>query len=69
MSSYKNTKKKNCKNVEKFNAYFALKSKNELYYQMASIFKEITHDKEISAQTAFSDLLAVNSSKTLLGNQ
>ncbi|MCP4718421.1 MAG: hypothetical protein GY860_03100 [Desulfobacteraceae bacterium] len=28
------------------NFYGALKSKNEIYFQMASIFKEVTHDEK-----------------------
>jgi hypothetical protein len=69
MSTYKNTKRMNIKSVKKFDAYFALKSKNEIYYQMASIFKEVSNEKKISTQTAFMGLLTYNSSKTLMENQ
>ncbi len=67
MPAHKNTKRNNFKSVEELNAYFALKSKNEIYYQMASIFKEINNDKEISSQTAFIDLLSVSSSENSIG--
>ncbi|MCK5162392.1 MAG: hypothetical protein KAQ72_01675 [Desulfobacula sp.] len=45
------------KSVETFNPCFALKSQNEIYYQMASILKEAARDKNNIEEEIFSKLL------------
>lgn len=69
-------KKKRCgKGLEKdihvlsVNFYGALKSKNEIYFQMASLFKEVTHakknqdEKKLKTQW-MNQILTANSSDT-----
>ena len=46
MSKLKIVTKKYKKDMPQPNFYFALKSKNEIYFQMASIFKEVTNNKD-----------------------
>ncbi len=46
MSELKLEKKRDNKDGQISKFYFALKSKDEIYFQMASIFKEITNDGE-----------------------
>ena len=48
-----------------FNTYFALKSQNEIYYQMASIFKEIAIDEEIVAENILDGIIKNKQSKGL----
>ena len=51
-SKNRKNKKKSDNGMEKnarvvpANFYGALKSKNEIYFQMASLFKEVTHDEK-----------------------
>ena len=54
------------KDVKAFNAYFALKSQNEIYYQMASIFKEVTSDEEILAKEILDGIIKNKQSKGLM---
>ncbi|MCP4021423.1 MAG: hypothetical protein GY729_06245 [Desulfobacteraceae bacterium] len=42
------------------NAYPALKSKNEIYFQMASIFKEISKDEKEAGAVFLGKLLLAN---------
>jgi len=49
-------------------SYFALKSENEIYYQMASIFKEAANNDDNLAEKIFSGILAENQSKVFLEN-
>lgn len=44
----------------------ALKANNEIYYQMASIFKQISHDKGKSAQRILNKYLPGQSSEIFL---
>jgi hypothetical protein len=50
------------------NSYVALKSKNEIYYQMASIFKEVSRDTNNMEKNIFTRLLIDNSSDILMEN-
>lgn len=46
--------KKKKKNIQMPSSpYFAVKSQNELYYQMASIFKHAAHDEDGLAKEIF----------------
>ncbi|MCP3871780.1 MAG: hypothetical protein GY699_01285 [Desulfobacteraceae bacterium] len=55
-------------NVEISNSYFALKSQDEIYYQMASIFKEAANDENDLAKKIFSGVLTGNTSEISLEN-
>ncbi len=46
------------------NFYGALKSKNELYFQMASLFKEVTQDGENLENIWIERILTANPSNT-----
>ncbi|WP_299983690.1 hypothetical protein [Desulfobacula sp.] len=56
------------KTVQSANSYFALKSQNEIYYQMASIFKEITNVEDKLAKKNFNGFLKINQSEIFLEN-
>jgi len=56
------------RNAETINSYFALKSQNELYYQMASIFKEVANGEDKLAEKIFSGILTGNQPKVSLEN-
>ncbi len=58
--------KKNRKDTRKSNFYFALKSENEIYFQMASIFQEITNDGEELTKEFFNGFLLKKSSEIFL---
>ncbi len=70
MSKSKAGQKKYKKDVQPSNFYFALKSQNEIYFQMASIFKEASNykkdDKNELAKKVFKGFLIGNSSKISL---
>ncbi len=38
--------------------YFAIKSQNEIYYQLASVFKAATHDEELLTEKMVDSFLA-----------
>ncbi len=67
--------KRNFQNKKSFNdyhsscPYFAVKAKDDVFYQMASIFKEITKDKESESKELFSSMLPQNTSDIFLENQ
>ena len=63
MSKSKFEIKRYKKGVQASNFYFGLKSKNEIYFQMASIFKEVTNDEDKLAKTIFNGFLISDSSK------
>ena len=46
--------------------YFALKSQNEIYFQMASIFKEVGNNETELAKKFFNEILMNDSSKIFL---
>lgn len=67
--SNKQKRKKNDPNVMKkmprvltANFYGALKSKNEIYFQMASLFKEVTRDEKKLKNQWMAQILLANSS-------
>jgi len=70
MSKSKAGQKQYQKDVQTSNFYFALKSQDEIYYQMASIFKEASNDrkddKKELAKKVFKGFLIGNSSKISL---
>ena len=70
MSKSKAGQKKYKKDVQTSNFYFALKSQDEIYYQMASIFNEASNDrkddKKELAKKVFKGFLIGNSSKISL---
>jgi len=49
-------------------AYFALKSQNEIYYQMASVFKEIAKDEDKMGKKILSRFLTGNHPEIVLEN-
>lgn len=57
-------KKKKSQNQTPSHSYFAVKSQNELYYQMASIFKHVGKDEDVLAHKIVSTSLR----KPFLGN-
>lgn len=63
-SVVKNRKKR----VRSSNLYYAVKSKNEIYYQMASIFKEVSKDEKSFAKKIFSNVLQGPQSKISMEN-
>ena len=68
MSKLKVKNKISNKDTQTSSFYFALKSKNEIYFQMASIFKEITNDGEELTKELFDGILIEDSSKLFLEN-
>ena len=66
MSRFKVGKKMN--SLELSVSYVALKSQDEIYYQMASIFKAVTKDKEKMAKKIFKGVLTGNQSEIVLEN-
>ena len=74
MSKSKAGQKQYQKDVQTSNFYFALKSQDEIYYQMASIFNEASNnkkgdrkdDKKELAKKVFKGFLIGNSSKISL---
>ncbi len=66
MSKFKVGKKR--KNLESSISYVALKSQDEIYYQMASIFKAVTKDKEKLAKKIFKGFLTGDQSEIVLEN-
>jgi len=69
MAAHKVGKNGNLKRIQKPNTYFALKSQNELYYQMASIFIAVTRDEEKLEQMVFKKFFPGNSSEIFLENR
>ena len=53
---------------KKINLCFALKSQNEVYYQMASIFKQAGKGEDELAKKIFTRVLTGNQSKISLEN-
>ena len=66
MSKLQGEKKRYKKMAQTSNFYFALKSKNEIYFQMASIFKAVTNDRDELAKEFFNGILIGDSSKIFL---
>lgn len=67
--SNKQKRKKNHPNVMEetprvlaINFYGALKSKNEIYFQMASLFKEVTRDEKMLRNQWMEQILLANPS-------
>ena len=60
--------RKKRKSVQTANSYFALRSQNEIYYQMASIFKQVANDENKLAKKIFSRVLTGNQSKIFMEN-
>ena len=50
-------------NAVRGNSYAAVKSNNEIYFQMASVFKEITKDEKAAAKKLLGKLLSAKYSK------
>ncbi len=67
MAESKNREKKSDTGTEKnarvlsANFYGALKSKNEIYFQMASLFKEVTQDEKKLENKWMEQILTANS--------
>ncbi|MFH2058731.1 MAG: hypothetical protein ABIJ59_07510 [Pseudomonadota bacterium] len=59
-------KKNMKKRIQPSNAYVAIKAQNEIYYQMASIFKVINHDKGKLSQKIVNKYLSDHSSEIFL---
>ncbi|MBC8439892.1 MAG: hypothetical protein H8D87_09410 [Deltaproteobacteria bacterium] len=58
--------KKYKKDVQIPTFYFALKSQNEIYFQMASIFKEVGSNENKLAKKFFNEILMDDSSMIFL---
>ncbi len=59
MAASKIVKKKNMKTPQTIKPYFAVRSKNEIYYQMASVFKAITKDEDELTQKMLGSLISM----------
>jgi len=57
MAHSKTGKQQNLKKPQRIHSYFAIRSQNEIYYQMASVFKAVTKDEEESTQRMLGVLL------------
>ncbi|WP_300465078.1 hypothetical protein [Desulfobacula sp.] len=66
MLKLKARKKKKVVDVSK--AYAALKSQDEIYYQMASIFKAVNRDEDKLAKKVLTSLLTGKQSEIFLEN-
>ncbi len=66
-TNYQN--KKDLKKHHSRSPYFAVKAKDDIFYQMASIFKEITGDDEIESKKLFSSMISQNTSDFSLEKQ
>lgn len=64
MSKFETGKER--KRVKSSDFYFALKSQNEIYYQMASVFNVVSKDDDALAKKIFSNVLAGHPSKIFL---
>ena len=53
------TGKKNLKKPQAIKPYFAVRSKNEIYYQMASVFKAVTKDEDELTRNMFGSLMSM----------
>lgn len=60
MAAIKTGKKKNMKKPQAIKPYFAVRSKNEIYYQMASVFKAVTKDEEELTQKMLWNLMSMS---------
>ncbi|MBU1194649.1 MAG: hypothetical protein KKE62_11035 [Proteobacteria bacterium] len=60
--------KKKTKNQTPSHSYYAIKSQNELYYQMASIFKNVGRDEDVLAQKIISTSLRKPFFEISIGN-
>jgi len=69
MAAPKTEKKKRFKKNQGINTYFALRSKNELYYQMASVFKAVTKDKEELTQEMIGALMSIKNPNFFVENK
>ena len=58
--------KKYKKDVQIPTFYFALKAQNEIYFQMASIFKEVVNDENELAEKFLNEILIKDPSKIFL---
>ena len=61
-------KKRDKKGIQPSSFYVALKSKNEIYFQMASIFKEASKDEDQLAKKIFNGLLMDDFPKIFVEN-
>ena len=59
MVASKTGKKKNLKKPTAIKPYFAIRSKNEVYYQMASVFKAVTKDEDELTQKMLGSLISM----------
>jgi len=57
MTRSKTGKQQNLKKPHQTHSYFAIRSQNEIYYQMASIFKAATKNEEELTQRMLGTLL------------
>ncbi len=67
--SKRNFQNKKFKDHHSNSSYFAVKAKNDVFSQMASIFKEITKDEESESKKLFSNMISKNASNISLENQ
>ena len=59
MARSKTGKKKNLRKDQAINPYFAVRSQDDIYYQMASVFKAVTKDEEELTQRMLGTLMSM----------
>jgi len=59
MAASKTRVKKNMKRFQEIKPYFAVRSKHEVYYQMASMFKAVTKNEDELTQKMFGSLMSM----------
>lgn len=60
MAEARIVKKRKIKSSQAISPYFAVRSKNEIYYQMASVFKAVTKDENELAWKILGDFMGLN---------
>ena len=69
MTRSKRGKQQNLKKTHQAHSYFAIKSQNEIYYQMASIFKAATKNEEELTQRMLGTLLSMKKPEFFVENK
>ncbi|MFA5904326.1 MAG: hypothetical protein WC836_10360 [Desulfobacula sp.] len=69
MAASKTGKKKSLRKPQTIHTYFALRSKNEIYYQMASVFKAVTKDKDELTQEMLGTLMSIKNPNFFVENK
>lgn len=59
MAASKTGKKKNLRKRQAINPYFAIRSQDDIYYQMASVFKAVTKNEDELTQKMLGSLISM----------